>query len=171
MKKLRYGLFPILLVISFFLGRQAQHFLGRVQDKSIPAREPLLLEEVSIDFLKTEKGAEQLTSFFAAVDTISEPLSHEKEIKIMRRLRILQKMAAENVREPNSHWLPVLQKILENQNEAWVVQRQALKNIQPYWQQFSEKQRDLLLSKIDLRAKTTWHMSDREFVQLFESIP
>ncbi|MBY0384945.1 hypothetical protein K2X05_07285 [bacterium] len=124
-----------------------------------------------MDFLKTEKGSEQLSQFFNETYSTPEVFAHEKEIKIMRRLRILQKMARENSTTTYPHWLPVLKKILQNQKEEWVVQRQALKNLKPYWPQFSEKERDLLLSKVDLRAKTTWHLSDQEFVRLFENIP
>ena len=172
MKKLRYGLFPMLLILSFYLGRQAQHFLGRVQHPTKLLGEVILLDDSSVEFLKTEKGSDQLAQVFQQNNTKSEEFSHEKEVKIMRRLRLLQKMTAvTNTTKPHSQWLPLLQKILQNTDESWVVQRQALKNMLPYWSQISEKQRDLILSNVDLRAKSTWYLSDKEFVQLFENSP
>lgn len=171
MKKRYYGLFPILLILSFYLGRQAQQFLRRAESKSEVISDQVLLEEVSAEYLKTEKGSNQLVHFFNEPYSKSDVSIYEKELRIMQRLRILQKMASANSISPHIQWLPVLQKILQNPKEEWVVQRQALKTLHPYWPHFSEKERDRLLSQIDLRAKTTWHLSDKEFVQLFEKIP
>jgi hypothetical protein len=59
-------------------------------------------------------------------------------------------------------YVALYQLILQNKNESWLVQRQALKNMNPLWRLINPSQRDAVISSIDLRARAHWRKSDRE---------
>ncbi len=86
---------------------------------------------------------------------------HAHELELQTRLEQLQQLPHTNGAQSPADW-NFYKFVLENPQEQWIVQRQALKNINGRLPAHSEYGRAQLLGKIDKRALATWQMSDSE---------
>jgi hypothetical protein len=178
MKKLSFFRWSLLLILSYFVGKQVGLFFGRETKDNDSQRVELELEKLPMsseipsslrEHISSLRGAEQIEArLLSPYPKSFQKHSYAKEQEMIYRLRLLQELA---VQENSESVFKIYEAVLQNRNEEWMIQRQVLKNIQPYWHQLNEKQRDRLLSQADLRARNTWQLSDRELVQLFESTP
>lgn len=178
MKKLSFFRWPLLLILSYFVGKQVGLFFGREAKDIDSTNLELELEKLPMsseipaslrEHVSSLHGAEQIEArLLSPYPKSFQKHSYAKEQEMIYRLRLLQELAPQ---ENSESLLKIYEAVLQNRNEEWIVQRQVLKNIQPYWPQLNEKQRDRLLSHADLRARNTWKLSDRELVQFFESLP
>lgn len=155
MKKLFFWLWPLSLIGVFYLGRFLAHDFRQSSQPSALFNETTSSSRVL---------AEKFSKAYTKSETTHNPL-YEQEI--MDRLRLLQTLAKQPTTEVSPELLSLYKLILENKNESWVVQRQALKNIAPFWSQWHEKERDRLLSQVDLRARNTWTLSDTDLIKIF----
>ncbi len=178
MKKLSFFSWPLLLILSYFVGKQVGLFFGREEAENNKNRIELHLEKLPLSSdlpvsirsqITSLSGAEQIEArLLSPYPKTFQKHSYAKEQEMIYRLRLLQELT---LLESSAPLFKVYEAVLQNRNEEWIVQRQVLKNIQPYLFNISEKQRDRLMSQVDLRARNTWKLSDRELAQIFESIP
>lgn len=174
MKKLIFWVWPLSLIAVFYAGRFTAQYL-RHQEKSAVALDEktlssrLWVEKWQTQSLESKQSLETLTARFSKPYPKSQgPHNALFEQEMMDRLHLLQKMAQQpSSSNPAPELLSLYKMILENKKEAWVVQRQALKNMAPYWSHWTEKERDHLLAQVDLRARNTWTLSDIELIKLF----
>lgn len=177
MKKRSFFLWPLLLILSFFVGKQMALFFGRdsaVDNQNLTQQQREKISDSQQISKKTNfnnSGTSDQQLHARLMSPYPKPFqkhTYAKEQEMIYRLSLLQDLAT----APKSDALfKIYEDVLLNRNEEWIVQRQVLKNIQSYWTDLNEKQRDRLLSQVDLRARSTWNLSDREFVKLFESVP
>ena len=161
MKKWFFYGFPFLLALSFLLGQRTAHVFRR--DSSVA---PATLSLNTTTSSQTQNPAAQLLRNYPQNQSHH---SYLREHEIAQRLTYLQHLAT--LGAPSEALLQTYETLLQNRKEEWIIQRQVLKNLQPYLAQLNEKKRDTLLSQVDLRARTTYQLSDKDFIQLFERVP
>lgn len=91
--------------------------------------------------------------------------SHARDLELLTRLEQLQQLPQTDGPQTTADW-SFYKFILENPREQWLIQRQALKNINGQLPAASETDRSTLLAKIDKRALATWMISDEQLAKL-----
>ncbi len=173
MKKLLFWLWPLSLIGVFYLGKYLAHDFRQspppqalYNEQTASSRD--WVEKFELTHLESKQSLQTLKEKFSKPYLKSEtPHNPLYEQEVMDRLHLLQTLAKQPTTETSPELMTLYKLILENKNESWVVQRQALKNIAPLWPQWREKERDRLLSQVDLRARNTWTLSDPDFIKLF----
>ena len=175
MKKLIFWvIWPLSLVGIFYIGRLTSQYLSHDKQPTLSLNEEMLssrtwVKQMDQTLLQSTQSLQTLRSkFLKPYPQNKGPHNALYEQEIMDRLYLLQKIAQQtNPKNIHPDLLSLYKFILENKNESWVVQRQALKNLAPYWSHWTENERDRLLSQVDLRARNTWTLLDVDFVRLF----
>lgn len=140
-----------------------------------PARSEVAVS-MTDSFVKSEIDFQELMSRFSSPypkwTNSFEGAHHDLRQKneAVDRLRILRelKVAQSKTNDPtkNEKFISLYSLILKNTGETWLVQRQAMKNMNPLWAQIDPKERNRLASGVDLRARAHWRKTDTELAAM-----